>query len=463
MAAHLSAREVIDELVDAGTFVAWDVPVRVGEVDDTYREQLARAEARTGCDEAVLTGQACIGGHTVALIVSEFGFMGGSVGTRAAARIVAAVRRATEEEIPIIGAPASGGTRMQDGAAAFAAMVDIATAIRAHALVGLPYLVYLRDPTTGGTLASWGTLGHLTLAEPGAFIGFLGPSVVRALTGGAITEGVQRSENLLGHAQLDLVVNLEQCRHILAHTLDLILVPRRDGEHPMLSAVDARLPNSNWDAVEASRSVREDVNDIISREGSIHLRGTGEGRRALVIAITRLDGQACLVIAHDRQAEHRGRRLDPQGLRDAQRAIRIAEELRLPIVTMIDTAGAALTDEAESGGLAAEIAECAATLGGASVPSVSVLIGEGAGGGAMALFPAARRLALPASWFSPLPPEGASQLLHGSPAHASDVAETQRIGSRCLLDDGVIHEVVPDSRHIPSAVAAALRAQEVHV
>lgn len=209
--------------------------------------------------------------------------------------------------------------------------------------------------------------------------------------------------------------------------------------------------------------MREDVNDIVGDDGTIHLRGTGAGRRALSLAITRLGGRACVVIAHDRRAELEGRRLGPHDLRDAQRAVRLAEELRLPLVTMIDTVGAALTDDAENGGLAAEIAECAATLGGASVPSVSVLIGEGAGGGAMALFPAARRLALPAAWFSPLPPEGSSQLLNGSPARAAEVAELQRIGSRWLLEDGVIDEIVPDVDGIPAAVAAALRAQEVHV
>ncbi|HWI31474.1 MAG TPA: carboxyl transferase domain-containing protein [Microbacterium sp.] len=461
MSDYLSAVEVISRLADEGSFVAWDDPIVHGDVTEEYEAQLRRAAHRTGCDEAVITGSARMGGHRVALIVSEFGFLGGSVGTLAAARIVAAVHRATEEELPLIGLPASGGTRMQDGAAAFAAMVDIATAVRAHALVGLPYFVYLRNPTTGGTLASWGTLGHLTIAEPHAFIGFLGPAVVQAITGEQIDPAVQRSENLFANAQVDLVADIDTARVLLARALGLVLVARIEGDGRTLTAVDEPIALSSWDAVVLSRSDREDANELVSPSRSVFLRGSGDGRQPLLIAMTRMNGLACLVIAHDRRAELRGCRLNPRALRDAQRALRVAEELRLPVVTLIDTAGAELSADAETSGLAAEIAECAAAMGGVSVPSVSVLIGEGAGGGAMALFPAARRLALPAAWFSPLPPEGSSQLMHGTPDNAAVVADAQRIGSRFLFEDGVIDDVIPDLMHVPGAIELALSEQRV--
>ena len=116
-------------------------------------------------------------GRAVAVVVNEFRFLGGSIGAAAAARIVSAVRRATAEGLPLLATTASGGTRMQEGTPAFFEMANISRAVMAHRAAGLPYLVHLRHPTTGGVYASWGSLGHVTVAEPGALVGFLGPKV----------------------------------------------------------------------------------------------------------------------------------------------------------------------------------------------------------------------------------------------------------------------------------------------
>ena len=128
----------------------------------------------------------------MAVAVSEFGFLGGSIGVAAAERLTRAVERATAERLPLIAAPASGGTRMQEGTVAFLQMAKITAAVAAHQAAGLPYLVYLRHPTTGGVFASWASVGHLTLAEPGALIGFLGPRVYEALTGAPIPRACRR-------------------------------------------------------------------------------------------------------------------------------------------------------------------------------------------------------------------------------------------------------------------------------
>ena len=125
----------------------------------------------------------------MAVAACEFGFLGGSIGIAAGERLTRAVERATAERLPLICLPASGGTRMQEGTIAFVQMVKITAAVAAHKSAHLPYLVYLRHPTTGGVFASWASLGHLTLAEPGALIGFLGPRVYQALYGVAIPRG----------------------------------------------------------------------------------------------------------------------------------------------------------------------------------------------------------------------------------------------------------------------------------
>ena len=150
---------------------------------------MQRARARTGLDEAVVTGEGRVHGRRVAVVACEFGFLAGSIGVRAADRLVRAVERATDERLPLLASPTSGGTRMQEGTVAFLQMVKITAAIGRHKAAGNPYLVYLRNPTTGGVLASWGSLGHVTVAEPGALIGFLGPRVYAALYGGEFPAG----------------------------------------------------------------------------------------------------------------------------------------------------------------------------------------------------------------------------------------------------------------------------------
>ena len=189
--ARVGAREIIEHFLDEGTFRSWDTPPIDVPMSPEYAEMLAGARARTGLDESVITGEGRLQGRRVAVVAGEFAFLGGSIGVAAAERLVLAVERATSEGIPLLASPVSGGTRMQEGTVAFLQMVKIAGAVAAHKAAGLPYLVYLRSPTTGGVLASWGSLGHLTVAEPGALVGFLGPRVYQALYGEPFPEGVQ--------------------------------------------------------------------------------------------------------------------------------------------------------------------------------------------------------------------------------------------------------------------------------
>lgn len=208
-------------LLDRGSFRSWDSPPHRPASNDPggYRRELASARERAGTDEAVVTGQGTIHGHAVAVICSEFGFLAGSIGTASARRLLEAIDRATEQRLPLIAAPASGGTRMQEGTAAFLCMPAIAAAITRHKAAGLPYLVYLRHPTTGGVLASWASLGHITLAEPGALIGFLGAKVYRALRGESFPRDVQTAENLLHHGIVDEVVPPAKLARVIADVL----------------------------------------------------------------------------------------------------------------------------------------------------------------------------------------------------------------------------------------------------
>jgi acyl-CoA carboxylase subunit beta len=454
------ALELIEAVLDAGSWVRWDATLVPEEgIDPAYAGQLAAARERTGLDEAVVTGEGRIRGRRVALAACEFGFLAGSIGVRAADRLVAAVERATDERLPLLASPTSGGTRMQEGTTAFLQMVKITAAIGRHKAAGNPYLVYLRNPTTGGVLASWGSLGHVTVAEPGALIGFLGPRVYRALYGDEFPDGVQTAENLLAHGIVDAVLPPEQIPEILDRALNVLAAPREGSpEVPDLPVADIDdLPA--WESIRRSRRAeRPGVRQLLRHAARdvVPMRGTGAGEidAGLILALARFGGAPCVVLGQDRQSQSAGQPLGPAGLREARRGMRLADELKLPLVTVIDTAGAALSREAEEGGLAGEIARSLQDLVLLDAPTVCLILGEGAGGGALALLPADRVVCAQHGWLSPLPPEGASAIVHRTVDRAPEMAAAQGVRSLDLLRAGIVDRVVaerPDAADAPDA------------
>jgi acetyl-CoA carboxylase carboxyl transferase subunit beta len=449
-----SARQVIAAVTDDGSWTAWDDALPDVPANGPYADELARARAATGLDEAVLTGTATVRGHRVAMLVCEFGFLGGSIGVAAGHRLTMAIRRATAEGLPLLALPTSGGTRMQEGTTAFMQMVRITAAVTDHKAAGLPYLVYLRHPTTGGVFASWGSLGHVTLAEPGALIGFLGPRVYEALFGDPFPAGVQTSENLCARGVVDAVVAVDDLAAIVDRALTLIT----PAPHQMIQPSTVHPPSSDvpaWESVLASRhGERPGVRELLHHACSdvLLLNGTGQGENepGLLLALARFGDQTCVLLGQDRHGQTPEAPLGPAALRQARRGMRLAAELNLPLVTVIDTAGAALSREAEEGGLAGEIARCIADMVTLEVPTISILLGQGTGGGALALVPADRMLTAQHGWLSPLPPEGASAILYHDTDHAAHMAASQGIRSADLLAHGVVDRVIPE---YPAAAA----------
>ncbi len=460
MPRRWSAQALIDLVLDDRSFESWDRPVDLSGHSHAYQAELRAAAEKAGTDESVLTGRGLVRGRSVAVVVNEFAFLGGSIGAAAAARIVSAVRRATAEGLPLLATTASGGTRMQEGTPAFFEMVNISRAVMTHRTAGLPYLVHLRHPTTGGVYASWGSLGHVTVAEPDALVGFLGPKVFEALEGHPVPAGVQRAENLAEKGVIDAVVATED----LPALIDLALAVLVDPAVP--PALPLRAPGGGtglpvWDAVARTRRAeRLGVRDLLrwGAHGTLALNGTEQGEQdaAVLVTLTRLDGQPCVLVGQDR---HQPAPLGPAALREARRGMRLAEELGLPLVTVIDTPGAELSVAAEEGAVADEIARCIATLTTMTVPTVSVILGQGCGGGALALLPAQVVVATENAWLSPLPPEGASVIRFGDLDHAAEMAESQGIGSSALLRSGIVHSVVPElAGDGPESLAVAVAA-----
>lgn len=457
---------LLDAVLDTDSYVSWDEPIDTDDQPEGYRRALADAAAKSGVDEAVLTGAGRLDGRPVAVIVSEFDFLAGSIGQAAAHRIVRAVHRATEEGLPLLASTASGGTRMQEGTPAFVRMADIARALTEHKAAGLPYLVHLRHPTTGGVLASWGSLGHITVAEPAALVGFLGPRVFEAMRGYPFPPGVQVSDRLATRGIIDGVLPTEQLREYAVRTLSLLLDADTESSRERRPPADAGSGQEGevWKNIEATRAPdRPGIRELLSfgSDETVFLAGTGEGERnaAVRLALARLDGVACVVVGHDRAAEV-ATPLGPEGLRQARRGMRLAEELNLPLVTVVDTAGADLSESAELGALAGEIARTLAQLTTLRTRSIAVLLGQGTGGGALALLPAQTVIAAEKSWLSPLPPEGASAILFGTTERAAEMARNQRVGAADLLADGIVHHVVPEpADDDPDALCKAVAAE----
>lgn len=459
---RLTSAELIDLVLDPGSWESWDqVPDR-DQIPETYAAEIEAAEIRSGQTEAVVTGTGTRGGRRVVVIAGEFGFLGGSIGVDAARRITVAMRRATQLRLPLLAAPASGGTRMQEGTAAFVRMVDISLAVTEHKAAGLPFIVYLRHPTTGGVMASYGSLGHVTVGEPGALVGFLGPRVYEAIYGKPFPSGVQTTENLFAKGIIDAVVAPADLGPLLERVLQ-ILQPSSAGL-PVNPVDDPTSDVDTWESVQRSRrSDRPGVRELLHHAATdvIPLSGSGQGDSdpGLLLAFARFGDSPCVLLGQDRHGQTPETPLGPGALREARRGMRLAAELKLPLLTVIDTPGAALTVAAEEGGLAGEIARSLADLVSLQAPTLTLILGQGTGGGALALLPADRVIAAEHGWLSPLPPEGASAIVHRDIEHADEMARAQGIRSLDLLEAGVVDRIVaerPDAADEPEAFLSRL-------
>ena len=233
-----------------------------------------------------------------------------------------------------------------------------------------------------------------------------------------IPAGVQTAEHLRDHGIVDDLCDVDALPARVATVLDVALGRVRDSG---ISAAPLTLADGAdvdpWEAVTHSRRPdRPGLRDLLAvcARQTTPLRGDGAGSDdpGLVALLANLTGVPAVVVGHDRKPGSRGARLSHAGYRKARRAMRLAEEFQLPFVTVIDTEGARVDAESEERGLAREIAECLATMSALTVPTLSLLLGEGAGGGAIALLPADRVVAAEHAWLAPIAPEGAS----GDPA-----------------------------------------------
>ncbi len=472
---RLGARERIAQLADPGSVRPLDATPTVTDplrFTDTrpYPDRLTQARETTGLDEAVLCATATICDRPVVMAVMDFAFMGGSLGCAVGERITAAAEHALRTRTPLLIVTASGGARMQEGALALMQMVKTSQALAALDAAGILTITLVTDPTYGGVAASYATLTDVIVAEPGAHMGFAGPRVIAQTIRQPLPEGFQTAETLLAQGLVDAVRPRSALRGVLGGLLaaGAWATGRRDewcGEAWRAESAEAArellrrpqdLPERDaWEVVALARHPgRPTTLDyavcLLDEVLELHGDRVSGDCAAIVGAIGRLDRLPVMLIGH--QKGHDTRELvahnfgmsSPAGNRKAARLMRLAEKLRIPVVTLIDTPGAYPGLEAEAGGQAHAIAENLRLMSGLTVPIVAIVTGEGGSGGALALGVADRVLALANAVYSVISPEGCAAILWRDAAAAPRAAEALCVDARRLLGHGIVDAVIPE-------------------
>ncbi len=454
----------IEMVADEGTFEEWDRELVTPNPLDYkgYEEKIGSLKEKTGLEEAIVTGKACIDGTETVLGVCDGRFLMASMGEVVGEKIARAVERATAERLPVILFACSGGARMQEGIVSLMQMAKTSAALKRHSDEGLLYISVLTDPTTGGVTASFAMLGDVILAEPKALIGFAGPRVIEQTIGQKLPKGFQRSEFLLEHGFIDGIVERPQLKETLSQILTLheekgstTAVEESDLSDGELTSKGMEITNSlaeAWDRVQISRMndrpvgsdyIRELFTDFIEFHGDRYFADD----KAVIGGVARFRGIPVTVIAQAKgtntkeNIERNFGMPSPDGYRKALRLMKQAEKFGRPVICFVDTPGAFCGLEAEERGQGEAIARNIYEMSALKVPVLSVIIGEGGSGGALAMAVADEVWMMENSVYSILSPEGFASILWKDSSKAKEAAGVMRLTAEDLYRMGIVEQV----------------------
>ena len=469
-------------LADAGTFREWDrklVSIDPLEFADlkSYRERLEEARRETGVREAVTTGLCRIAGHPAVLIVFDFEFLGGTMGSVVGEKIANAFELATERRMPVVSVAASGGARVQEGMLSLMQMAKVAAAVSLHDRERLAFISVLTDPTFGGVTASFASLGDVMLAEPGAQIGFVGPRVIEQTTGVAPPKDSHHAETLLHAGLIDLVVKRENLPRVVGLLISH-LQKQKPGRAPAEAAPAApkngQLPA--WQQVTLARhqarpSARYFISRMTNRFLELHGDRWNGDDPAIIGGLGKLDGRTVLLIGQERGSDPEERlavnngMAFAEGYRKSLRLMHLAAKFDIPVITLVDCPNAQSSFEAEHHGIAHALARNLAGMSNLPTPIVCAIIGQGGSGGALALGVADRVLMLEHAIYSVISPEGAAAILYRDAKQAELMSEGLKLTAYDLHKLAIIDTVVPEPEgggHLdPAAAADMLKAHLV--
>ena len=460
---HVPAYTRLEMILDENSFEEWDAQMPVSNPMEYrgYPEKLEALKAKTGLNEAVVTGKGRINGSETVIGVCDGRFLMASMGENVGEKITCAVERATEERLPVILFCCSGGARMQEGIISLMQMAKTSAAFKRHSDAGLLYISVLTDPTTGGVTASFAMLGDILLAEPGALIGFAGPRVIEQTIRQRLPKGFQRAEFLLEHGFLDAIVERPQMKEVLGNLLDLHrekdeTVLDFQNENQIIQEIEQKQTKRDvWDRVLISRKKDRPVgSDYIQALFTDFQEFHGDrlygDDPAVIGGIARFNGQTVTVIAQEKGSstkeniERNFAMPKPEGYRKALRLMKQAEKFHRPVICFVDTPGAFCGIEAEERGQGEAIARNIYEMSSLKVPVLTVIIGEGGSGGALALATSDEVWMLENAVYSILSPEGFASILWKDSTKAKEAAKVMKLTSDCLKTQGIVDKVIPE-------------------
>lgn len=466
---RIKAKTRIKMVADKGSFTEWCTGLANSNPLDypEYEEKIAQIQAKTHLEEAVRIGEAKIDGQRVVLGVCDARFLMGSMGHVVGEKITQSFERATQERLPVILFCCSGGARMQEGIISLMQMAKTSAAIKRHSEAGLLYIPVLTDPTTGGVTASFAMLGDIILAEPGALIGFAGPRVIAQTIGQKLPEGFQRSEFLVEHGIIDGIVRRENLKQTLSNLVKLhqrnkgycqflrISLPEENKEEKKSRKRKKEKEMTAWEKVEAARDSKrltslDYIETIFDSFMELHGDRAFRDDGAVVGGLAVLDGQPVTVIGVQKGRNTKDNITrnfgmpSPEGYRKALRLMKQAEKFNRPVICFIDTPGAFCGIEAEERGQGEAIARNLLEMSDLKVPVLSIVIGEGGSGGALALGVANEVWMMENATYSILSPEGFASILWKDSKKAKEAAEVMKITAKDLLELGIVEQVIPE-------------------
>lgn len=460
---RMHAYRRIEMIADDGSFEEWeqglssDNPLKY----KGYEEKLKTLREKTNLDEAIIIGKASIHGSEAVIGVCDGRFMMASMGKVVGEKIARAVERATDLQFPVILFACSGGARMQEGIVSLMQMAKTSAALKRHSKAGQFYISVLTDPTTGGVTASFAMLGDIILAEPNALIGFAGPRVIEQTIGQKLPKGFQRSEFLLEHGFIDEIVEREKMKEVLSDILKLHEAGERvpcKGKRTEEAEIKNEIASA-WDRVQISRMKDRPVGsdylnilftDFIELHGDRYFKDD----KAIIGGVARFHGRPVTVIVQAKgkdtkeNIERNFGMPSPEGYRKALRLMKQAEKFGRPVICLVDIPGAFCGLEAEERGQGEAIARNLFELSDLNVPILSIVIGEGGSGGALAMAVADEVWMLENSIYSILSPEGFASILWKDSKRAEEAAGVMKLTSKDLKELGIIEKIIPEPSHL---------------
>ena len=441
----------------------------------SYRNLVSKDQNRTGLTEATVTGTCRIDGIRAMLVVLDFGFMGGSMGSVVGEKIALALEGAARQELPLVAVVTGGGARIQEGVLSLMQMAKTVTAASRFKEKGLPFIVVLANPSTGQAYASFANLADVILAEPGSLIGLAPLRALREVSATPLPLDAHTAEAHLQHGLLDNVVDRESLKPRLATLLQMLTGQKLGkGEFaPMTRSRRTPGPDPEaWEAVAVTRHGERPtstyyIRNILDQFFEFHGDRLSGDDGSIVTGIGYLFDRPVFAIGQQRPYSLHGANyhVNPDGLRKAQKIVKLASRFRLPVVTFIDTQGADPGLDAEEHGIGNAIATTLSMMLEAPIPIVAAIIGEGGNEGALALGISDRIVMQQYAIFSPISLNRTPGGPFGDPELDREAAEALMLTARDCLELGIVDAIVPepaDGAHNSPKDSATILKQEIY-